>query len=262
MGEVKELPIIFSGPMVNAILKGPKTQTRRVIRIQPPMGCVYSINGAQSHALCHAEGPITDKTLWVPPGAKSKDHRIRCPFGQPGDRLWVRETWCPLDYPEHAQSHVLPKGAWVLGDTQRNGVAYRATSVNTNGEEDGESKRCREEMGYKWKPSIHMPRWACRLTLKVTQVRVERLQQISEQDALAEGIESHPMVDAALEPRENRLSVGQILFSQIWDSLNLKRGFGWDTNCWVWVVSFEIAIDEQKALEQIEDREREQHPGG
>ena len=137
----KERPILCSAPDVMAILDGRKTQTRRIMKPQPnrtwpdEVTPHWSVGG--------------NRTL---PGASNP---LRCPYGVPGDRLWVREAW---RLPDGA-----PKG-WV---------DYRADDTRD---------------GFKWKPSIHMPRWASRITLEVTDVRVERLQDISEADAMAEGV--------------------------------------------------------------------------
>lgn len=180
---MKERPILFSGPMVRAILEGRKTMTRRVVKpnlfIERNGGNLPPIE--QSHAYF---------------GVFCSRH-VSCPYGQPGDRLWVRETW-------------------ARGMTDEE-LYYRATDKEITDEE-------REE-GMRWKPSIHMPRWASRITLEVTEVRVERLQGITEADSVAEGIK--PLQGGAVSD-----------FRLLWDHLNASRGYGWDANPWVWVVSF------------------------
>lgn len=171
---MRDLPILFSAPMVRAILDGSKTQTRRVAK---------EFDGLRD----------LDKILARFPNQNG------CRYGQPGDRLWVRETWAEHpDYP----------------DARR--AIYRA---DAGSEYDAE----------RWRPSIHMPRWACRIELEVTGVRVERLQSISEADARAEGVEgdSHPGAFVGT-CRGN--------FARLWESIN---GAGsWDANPWVWVVEF------------------------
>lgn len=170
---MKERPILFSGPMVRAILEGRKTQTRRVVKPQPAhiagIGTVLNID------------TITGKA---------------CPYGKPGDRLWVRETW----------DGVRLDGGGAL-------VSYRA---------DGDKPVTDDG---RWHPSIHMPRWASRITLEVVSVRVERLQEISEEDAMAEGV-------ALAENYRGPVAH----FASLWEQIN---GLGsWNANPWVWVVEF------------------------
>ena len=172
----KERPILFNGKMVQSILDGRKTQTRRVIKPQP------------------VSNPFPLQ---------------RCPYGVPIDLLWVQETWVKWDA----------------------GIAYLADCLNRHGVESEDSKRCRLDYGVIWKPSIHMPRWASRITLRVTDVRVERVQEISEADAQAEGVSAWHDT--------NNGTVYRPEFRTLWDSINAARGFGWDANPWVWVVEFE-----------------------
>lgn len=184
---VSEKPILFSGAMVRAILDGRKTQTRRVVKPQP------------SRDLFHLE---------CLPGGEWRDEEVSlglCPYGQPGDRLWVRETWgMTVDAGVHPADSEL---------------VYRATDPDWSTTE-----------GWKWRPSIFMRRFACRLFLEVTAVRVERLQDISPQDAWAEAI-----------PHDDWETGGAVTeFARLWDSINAKRGYGWESNPWVWVVEFRI----------------------
>ena len=127
------------------------------------------------------------------------DAEVKSPFGVPGDLLWVREAWL-----EFEPYHRPPR------------FAYRADIT------DSEQEQIRKEYGYKWKPSIHMPRWASRLTLRVRRVWVERVQDISEQDATGEGLKAR---DA---------------FEALWDSIYAGRGLGWTSNPLVWACEFEI----------------------
>ena len=189
-----ERPILFSGPMVRALLAGTKTQTRRVVKPQPANGTTAYLNGVER-----------EWDRYWPVSTARNDYTgdaVRCPYGQPGDTLWVRETF-----------------AEKLANTGRPlGWAYRA---------DGE--RADYELGSgRWVPSIHMPRVACRLKLEVTGVRVERLKDISEDDARAEGT---TIVEGGLSPQE--------AYMQLWDSINEDRdGCAWRDNPWVWVVEF------------------------
>lgn len=203
---MKERPILFSAPMMRAILAGKKTQTRRVVKPQPP-GLWMKPETAviTDHHGCWAFSRIAPNGMAVawPRGANS----IRCPYGVPGDRLWVRETWFP-ETPNRA--------------------IYRA-----DGEfEDGYA-------GPGWRPSIHMPRWASRIILEVTDVRVERVQAITEEDAKAEGV---PPERAARIGADHGTLQHTLAFAVLWDSINAPRGFGWATNPWVWCLTFKRVL--------------------
>ena len=209
---MRERPILFSGPMVRAVLAGTKTQTRRAVKPQPPMGCEYIINGAYSHALCRS---IENPDLWVPPTARSTDHRLPCPCGQPGDRLWVREAWNVM-----------------TADGGKRTVFYRA-------DEDDPDWH-----GLKWKPSIHMPRRASRITLEITGVRVERLNEISEEDAKAEGIAPHRKGGWCWEQPPKGIEgtnhfgakTARDAYSDLWGAINGPGS--WEQNPYVWVIAF------------------------
>ena len=181
---MKDRPILFSGPMVRAILDGRKTQTRRVIKPQP--------------VWVHVREPILQYRRKV--GLAY----VLCPYGQPGDRLWCRETWAP------SVAGVTAPPFHYLADFK---PAEFAEMV-------------------RWKPSIYMPRWASRITIEITAVRVERVCQITEQDALAEG------VCPSLEYCDPETPSARMQFKDLWNTINSARGFGWDVNPWVWVVSF------------------------
>lgn len=179
-------PILFSGPMVSALLAGTKTQTRRVVKPQPA-------------------------GEWAVPG------KTACPYGQPDDRLWVRETWMDL------------QGTGVqLASKSR--YAYGADTIAGSWDDE-----CRIAYGLKWKPSIHMPRAACRITLEITGVRVERLQDISADDARAEGCPDKPV------PGAEQASVDAFArqwYGDLWEQINGPGS--WDANPWVWVVEFRV----------------------
>jgi hypothetical protein len=189
-GEVRERPILFSGPMVKALMAGTKTQTRRILK------------GTTEH-----KGPYNPAYLEA---HKNSDGWAQiCPYGQPGDRLWVRETWAPCF------GESIKPGAEIL---------YRADDC------DGYDRLT-------WRPSIHMPRWASRLTLEITEVRVQRLQEISYEDCLAEGIHLQrkclkESVEARFVERPDKT------FARLWDSINAKRGYPWSANCFVWALTF------------------------
>ena len=195
----RERPIIFSGEMVRAILDGRKTQTRRVIRPQPP-DWVHELRVGVSG-------------LWVgfDKDGCERGYEVRCPYGVPGDTLWIRET-----HHQHKDGSVTYRA-----DMDSEGLFW---SLRNDG--------CQHEyIVDKWTPSIHMPRWASRISLTVKDVRVERVQDISEEDARDEGVEFAP----AGPGNCTNYVIG---FADLWDSINAKRGYGWDVNPWVWRVEF------------------------
>lgn len=231
---MKERPILFSGEMIRAILEGRKIQTRRVIKPQPPSielvrdktGAGYSINppGIYSKVgwwIAGAVGVVCDLI-----GVKN-DYKWKCPYGKVGDRLWVRETWA-LYVPK---TSIWEEGTHKLYNRKFNMkikpkfehiINYRADSADT------------DNVYSLWKPSIFLPRWASRINLEVTGIRVERVQDISEADALFEGVE--PKYHSDLEMLTE--SPYRSNFKHLWDSINSKRGYGWTENPWVWVVEF------------------------
>ncbi|MHC1792049.1 hypothetical protein [Solidesulfovibrio sp.] len=210
----KERPILMSGGMIRAILADIKRKTRRVIKPQP----VFDMPGFPGAWAWHKSGSVWQSGL--PP-------IFRCPYGQPGDRLWIRETW---------------------GGDDICGVAFKADHP-----EWPRFQGHGEQPDSPWRPSIHMPRWASRLTLDITAIGQERLQDISEADAKAEGAvdwfwgldgnqqrdvfcnASVPLNAAKEEPS------ARDCFIMLWDSLNFKRA-PWKSNPWVWVVEFKSAI--------------------
>lgn len=216
---MKERPILFSGPMVRAILEGRKTQTRRVMKPQPVVQNGW-VDGAYWERR-PARG-IEPPDQWC-----IRDARQFCPHGTPGDRLWVRET-CRADELDSGLD-----GVRYVSDG-----AFRPIEDSTEATEQWiELNSYRGQKGVKV-PAIHMPRWASRIALEITSVRAERLQDISETDARAEGV--------AIEDRHmNGYCAGEYYppsiraFRDLWDGLNANRGFGWGTNPWVWVIKFE-----------------------
>jgi hypothetical protein len=206
----RERPVIFSGPMVKAILDGRKTQTRRIVKPQP-----RADHGLQSMWGTSPDGfAFGEKWLWREVGADypddSSDDR-RCPYGVPGDRLWVRET--------------LRGGSESLW-------RYDADDALVDANPDGDRYRInwRKPYDQRW-PAIHMPRWASRITLEVTDVRVERLQAITEEDARAEGCW---IDEATYGPCDDS---ARDVFGDLWDQINRKRA-PWSSNPWVWRVAF------------------------
>lgn len=203
---MKERPIIFSGPMVRAILEGRKTQTRR--RVKFTESGLVDLRGPYATPVRDGVGLVwrpfgTSPEVPMPPDKISE----LCPLGSAGHRLWVREAW--------AHNQFMP-------ESQCTGPAdcfYRATC----------SEERRAATG--WRPSIHMPRWASRITLEITDVRVERVQDISEEDARAEGVEA----SETIEMRDGSPCYSTP-FQILWNSIH---GVGaWEGNEWVWVISF------------------------
>lgn len=192
---MSDRPILFSAPMVRALLAGTKTQTRRVVK-HPGLASL-------SHIVDCRDG------WW---GDEEGDFQALCPYGAPGDRLWVRETW------QHVEGGAVRDAAGGVMDSFDDEIVYRADNMNRRSA---------------WTPSIHMPRWASRITLEITAVRVERLQDISEADAKAEGVE--PM----LVPPDGGSAPHVEGYRTLWESIN---GAGsWDANPWVWVLEFRRA---------------------
>lgn len=222
---MRERPLLFSDPMVRALLSGQKTQTRRVVKPQPDgiHAGIPFING-------HGQG-----------GTGTRDRFIRCPYGQPGDRLWVREAW---GYRGSAISTAWP-------GIQKLTIEYRADNQRAeyerpSNDDSGLPKQrpCRPDEDYiedyyngyltrywkQWRPSIHMPRWACRLVLEIVSVRVERLQDITEGDAMAEGINWRDVPDSHIG------TVRRQHFIELWESINGAES--WAANPWCWVIEF------------------------
>jgi len=208
----KERPILFSGPMVRAIIEGKKTQTRRVVKLPPNVDATildkWHKGKYSGHGVVHGFVPL-NRHGGIATHA-FHDHCVFCPYGVPGDRLYVRENlrW------EQGASDVI-HGVEMQDPAT---LLYEADDAPVQGGEidefDAFSRRCRRDVV----PSIHMPRWASRLTLEITGVRVERLQSISEQDARAEGV------------------LGRVEFVELWKSINGDKS--WAENPWVWVVEF------------------------
>lgn len=235
-----ERPILMADRLVRAVLSGAKTQTRRPVckatsftdgtpwqrlefdESKIPAGCPWTyvmpdyMQGAYLHvpAWPHPEDPPQHQTpeYWT-------RHRI-VPRWDIGDRLWVREAWSETDATINEQP----------------GVVYRATDPDWSSME-----------GFKWRPSIHMPRWACRLVLEITDVRVERVHQISDSAVVAEGIEQHEIdkYRKFLHPRD----VHATAFSEAWNEHYGATDYRWQNNPWVWCISFRPAPTPGEAAE-------------
>ena len=224
---MKERPILFSGAMVRALLDGSKTQTRRAVKLQVQHDDSW-VGGWKIVHKRVTQALLTFNQLGGKP--LGSDAAI-CPYGQPGDRLWVRETWVCDDYR-------LQQGPYVEVPGAREALFYRADNEQPFEAPEGKF----------WKPSIHMPRWASRILLEIVSVRVEQLNDCSRKDAIAEGIHryehiwrdcEYPLGNVAYEPVEGwptRYSCPVQAYQALWESIN---GAGsWDDNPWVWVVEF------------------------
>ncbi|SIR83644.1 hypothetical protein SAMN05216509_5294 [Pseudomonas sp. B10] len=200
MTAIKERPILFSAPMVRAILDGRKTVTRRPVK---------------GSALKWLEE-------FVPEFVALSANEL-CPFGQIGARLWVRETWYCDHFEIQKGPYLQPADMHDLDQSREDGELVYAA--------DGLAPYEQEQPT--WKPSIHMPRWACRILLEITDVRVERLQDISRADIRAEGLEC-PQELAIDDVSPNYRDWYPAAWKELWNS----TGGDWDANPWVWVVEF------------------------
>lgn len=235
---MKELPILMTAPMVISTLNGAKTQTRRT----------RGLKGLTSRGE-FVEMRRRDDGIWVAVFRVHGDPaplEVRSPYGGPGGRLWVRETWAslmPTDNAEIAAAHrdrvvvrpdnEVPVAVWYRADGEMPVVEQLSSA---------------DEDGIRWRPSIYMPRWASRITLEVTDVRVERLQAITEADAVAEGVERDRGRDvpAAMGggvetwlnylDRDAWCTSARASYVTLWEGINGPRS--WTTDPWVWVVSF------------------------
>lgn len=222
----KEHPILFSGPMVRAILEGRKTQTRRVLKTQP----LEILDHAQGSKLVHVTRKWNGRKVWFALTRRDPNQGIAfgCSYGEVGSCLWVRETW-----KLHKSN---PNGLTVAKYAVCDGELYWRVPDNA----------ALKAMGYpkpslRLRPSIHMPRWASRITLEITDIRIERLQAISEADARSEGIaEPLPAHGKWCDPRRGREGHWSYRkpFAEVWDTINAKRGYSWESNPWVWVIGF------------------------
>lgn len=228
---IRERGIIFSAPMVLALLEGRKTQTRRTkgldaINTRPGD---YRLRGVEDGQWYFANNLHSDG-----------DTSAKCPYGQPGDRLWVRET------------HVLcnPAGAQLKGSrivTAPDGteveVLYRADAPVLS-----QNTLALSNDGLRWLPSIHMHRWASRFLLEITDVRVERVQDISEEDAIAEGTGPDMVCSPEYAARHGFEGTEHdfiFRYRCVWDSINGKK-HPWESNPWVWAITFKKAAVEAR----------------
>jgi hypothetical protein len=218
-----EHPILFSGEMVRAILDGRKTQTRRVINY--PLNLWHDKKLLGDWALS-GNNEFVDGILFFDYQTDVDDSgsgKIKCPYGNVGDHLWVRETFLLEEIAE------LPEVEDRTDYLKKHFPEMKVKMDNSGNMFEIHYKADKENPQYwfRWKPSIHMPRWASRIYLEIIEIRVERVQDISLEDCKKEGMPSD-LNDMGL----------RYLFGQLWNKINESRGFDWDVNPFVWVVSF------------------------
>lgn len=219
--EVIERPILFSGPMVRAILDGKKTQTRRVVKgnfppdqfIREKSGSGYGWNQANWQG---------NKSMWLMTGPvgiardAGYDTQVACPYGKPGDRLWIKTGYTTRYDHERNETHWKTEGGWIT----------------THGQAMSKTGKPKRDGGH---PGRFMPNWLSqefRLpVLEITDIRVQRLQKITEEDADREG--------ARWKGHRYEPCTAKDQFAILWDKLNATRGYGWDANPWVWSISFQ-----------------------
>ncbi|WP_302421241.1 hypothetical protein [uncultured Citrobacter sp.] len=226
---MKERGMIFNGEMVRAILDGRKTQTRRPLKWK------------QTRFTEIGEREDGSNWPWSEDTEKVCDHWHPCPFGAVGDRIWVRETYQgPLFDYEHMESYLEDSFKFEKPDF----CAYRA-----DGKPAPEFYDADDNLHCGWRPSIHMPRWASRITLDITDVRVERLNGISETDAEAEGIDmealfdSQDCYDCIADHNMTGRPTAKGAFKYLWESIYGEEN--WQANPWVWVIEFKVVPNVQ-----------------
>jgi hypothetical protein len=244
----KERGILFSGEMVKAILAGRKTCTRRIVKVQPPAGfdrvTVMPISTETAWSNDETLQTFTKAVRSNSDPVKPKDVWLRCPHGEVGDRLWVREKWVETDTPEGTPIIAYCAGGTIpIGNDGKGKPDYL---IHEWADKYGTPKTD------SWRSPIHMPRWASRITLEITGVKVERLQDISEEDAKAEGITSRLVNDPMFKPDtvEFQSPLGwcptaKVALEYIWDAMHGPDS--WKANPWVWAISFK-RIDDARAV--------------
>jgi hypothetical protein len=207
---MKERPILFSPTMVEAIITGRKTVTRRIINPQPLNIISQGIGPA---SLRYTAEAVLD-SYRTPPAL------IECPFGRRGDYLWVRETWA---------AHLLHDGKKPSDIKPGVKIWYKADN------------RVHQQDQGKWRPSIFMPRWASRLTLQIININAVKLQTIRRPDIEAEGVSLEAFkLHKQLDDTINMDLAAQYKFEQLWNALNAKRGYSWEDDPWVWRIEFAL----------------------
>ena len=236
---MNEKPILFSGPMVRAILwndgnvqlstsnvQPPKTQTRRVMKPQPSADFLPEVGRYCPSFVDRETGEMYPGKECF--GASDETQDYPCPYGQPGDRLWVKETWKP--HLEGPISDEFPLGTCVK--FRADGALMKPETWTVE-----QGFWCEaHETETKWRPSIFMPRWASRITLEIVRVRVERLQDISEDDAIAEGLHQDDLGLWTWGDYPSGSTSPRYAYQLLWEFINGPGS--WALNPWVWVIEF------------------------
>lgn len=224
-----ERPIPFNAEMVRAILEGRKTQTRRVMKVQPYPDSIVTVE--------HFNQTVIDRHGDMQPGPEifgahwdDGEYGCRCPYGAPGDLFWVRETcWAESTFDGDGVRYAADHAWRNIENTQEASEAWcRLAQYGGDDALDNQTNIGRLV------PSIHMPRWASRITLRITDVRVERLQDITEDEARAEGCPYPPEWAGRFMDRDE---TARTWFKSLWNHINNPGA--WDDNPWVWVIAFE-----------------------
>ena len=215
---IREKGLIFNSEMVRAILDGRKTQTRRPIKWK------------QTRFTEIGEREDGSKWPWSEDAEHACDFWHPCPFGAVGDRIWVRETWSS-DFANYYPNDRV----WYAADDNR-----QLDIDMVDGVRGIYSPESDVHVPFRWHPSIHMPRWASRILLEITDVRVERLNAISEEDATAEGVPPAgsllpDYLGTFLTPKGD-FATAKVAFQRLWESIYGEES--WKANGWVWVISF------------------------
>lgn len=247
---VKERPIVMSGPIVVATIEGRKTQTRRLVRALP--------NGLAPQCYVGRNG---ERWTFTGGDRAGDAHGLRCPYGASEDRLWVKEAWGVGTRPH-------PAHGWIDGLEYKADALAGDDALPLREVAPPEGVSLSDFEGKGWRSPRFMPRWASRLTLEITEIRVQRLQDISEEDARGEGVELPCVVDADCPPGKGRplirltgpcppiryladpraasiADMRRAEFASLWDSINGKRLVGgqpatWKANPWVWAISYRV----------------------
>ncbi|HBZ0094182.1 hypothetical protein OW893_05220 [Klebsiella pneumoniae] len=242
---MKERGMIFNSEMVRAILDGRKTQTRRIMKVQPEsnqLGLLLITDSTK-----HSD---IGKYHWAESNATGNHVRSKLfssPFGAVGERIWVRETWATLGNEDGC--YVDWEDNLCKGDERSAARIYRASCEQRPGDyglwsipDDAYWKPHTKEHKFEgaWRPSIHMPRWASRILLEITDVRVERLNAISEEDATAEGVPPAgsllPDYPGTFLTPKGDFATAKVAFQRLWESIYGEES--WKANSWVWVIEF------------------------
>lgn len=247
-GQVKERPIIFSGEMVKAILDGKKTMTRRVVKSD------FINHYKHAHIIRQSTDKKREGKAYfydTPVGSMVLSSQLaNNHYGKVGDRLWVRETWAPVNScGESALAYKADNEIICLSENEEfldeyGTLNYTDPRLAKYAFADWADDLVNGVEGA-WKSPITMPRWASRILLEITDIRVERLNDISEADAVKEGLRILPASGRyVVSPGDQHFGGASHdaveVFSWLWDSLNTKKGYPWSSNPWVWVVEFKV----------------------